>query len=135
MKRILTGLQPTGEITLGNYIGAIKQIVELQEKYDSYIFVADLHSITIPKDPKILRENIRKLLALYLACGIDPNKNTIFIQSENEYHTNVSWMLECNTYFGELSRMTQFKDKSKKNTNFSSGLFTYPVLMAADILN
>ena len=134
MKRILTGLQPTGEITLGNYIGAIKQIVELQEKYDSYIFVADLHSITIPKDPKILRENIRKLLALYLACGIDPNKNTIFIQSENEYHTNVSWMLECNTYFGELSRMTQFKDKSKKNTNFSSGLFTYPVLMAADIL-
>ena len=134
MKRILTGLQSTGEITLGNYIGAIKQIVELQEKYDSYIFVADLHSITIPKDPKILRENIRKLLALYLACGIDPNKNTIFIQSENEYHTNVSWMLECNTYFGELSRMTQFKDKSKKNTNFSSGLFTYPVLMAADIL-
>lgn len=134
MKKILTGLQPTGEITLGNYIGAIKQMVELQEKYDSFIFVADLHSITIPQDPGTLRNNIKKLLALYLACGIDPNKNTIYIQSENEYHTNVSWLLECSTYFGELSRMTQFKDKSKKNQNFTAGLFTYPVLMAADIL-
>ena len=134
MKKILTGLQPTGEITIGNYIGAIKQMVKLQEEYDSYIFVADMHSITIPQDPKKLRENIKKLLALYLACGIDPNKNTIFIQSENEYHTNVSWILECTTYFGELSRMTQFKDKSSKNQNFTAGLFTYPVLMAADIL-
>lgn len=134
MKKILTGLQPTGEITLGNYIGSIKQMVKLQDEYESYIFVADLHSITIPQNPRTLKENIKKLIALYLACGIDPNKNTIFIQSENEYHTNISWLLECNTYFGELSRMTQFKDKSKKNNNFSAGLFTYPVLMAADIL-
>ncbi|MBR3362367.1 MAG: tryptophan--tRNA ligase [Bacilli bacterium] len=134
MKKILTGLQPTGEITLGNYIGAIKQMAKLQEEYDSYIFIADMHSITIPQDPKKLRENIKKLLAIYLACGIDPNKNTIFIQSENEYHANVSWLLECTTYFGELSRMTQFKDKSTKNQNFTAGLFTYPVLMAADIL-
>ncbi len=133
-KRMLTGLQPTGVITLGNYVGAIKQMVEYQEKYDSYIFIADMHAITMPIEPKKLKENIRSLVALYVACGIDPNKNKIFIQSENEYHANVSWMLECNTYFGELSRMTQFKEKSKKNANFSCGLFTYPVLMAADIL-
>ena len=133
-EKILTGLQPTGVITLGNYIGAIKQMVENQDKYDSYIFVADLHSITIPQDKDKLKDNIRSLIALYLACGIDPNKNTIFIQSENPYHTNLSWLLECNTYFGELSRMHQFKEKSKKNENFTVGLFTYPVLMAADIL-
>lgn len=133
-KRMLTGLQPTGIITLGNYIGAIKQMVEYQEKYDSFIFIADMHAITMPIEPEKLKENIRNLVAIYIACGIDPNKNNIFIQSENEYHANISWMLECNTYFGELSRMTQFKEKSKKNANFSCGLFTYPVLMAADIL-
>ena len=131
---MLTGLQPTGVITLGNYIGSIMQMKELQDEYDSYIFIADLHSITVSQDPNELRKNIRSLVALYLACGIDPEKNTIFIQSENEYHANLSWILECNAYFGELSRMTQFKDKSKKNTNFSAGLFTYPVLMASDIL-
>lgn len=134
MKKMLTGLQPTGVITFGNYIGSIKQMVKYQDEYESYIFIADLHSITVPQDPEILRKNIRSLVAIYLACGIDPDKNVIFIQSENEYHANMSWMLECNTYFGELSRMTQFKDKSQKNVNFSSGLFTYPVLMAADIL-
>ena len=134
MKKMLTGLQPTGVITLGNYIGAIKQMVKYQDEYDSYIFIADLHSITVPQDPKELHNNIRSLVALYLACGIDPYKNVIFVQSENEYHANISWLLECNTYFGELSRMTQFKDKSKKNANFSAGLFTYPVLMASDIL-
>ena len=134
MKKMLTGLQPTGVITLGNYIGSIKQMIENQENYDSYLFVADLHAITVPQDPKELSEKIRSLIALYLACGIDPNKNKIFIQSENEYHANVSWLLECNSYFGELSRMTQFKDKSLKNENFTSGLLTYPVLMAADIL-
>ena len=134
MKRILTGLQPTGVITLGNYIGAIKQMVELQEEYESYIFIADLHSIIVSQEKETLRKNIKSLLALYLACGIDKDKNIIFIQSENEYHTNISWLLECNTYFGELSRMTQFKDKSSKNKNFSAGLFTYPVLMASDIL-
>lgn len=134
MKRILTGLQPTGEITLGNYIGAIRQVTKYQEEYDSYIFIADLHAITIPKEPEELRNNIKKLLNLYLASGIDPKKNKIFIQSDNEYHCNISWMLECNTYYGELSRMTQFKDKSRKNQSFTSGLLTYPVLMAADIL-
>ena len=134
MKRILTGLQPTGVITLGNYIGAIKQMTKLQDKYDSIIFIADMHAITIPQDKEELPNKIKSLVALYLACGIDPAKNTIFIQSENIYHANVSWLLECNTYYGELSRMTQFKDKSMKNQNFTSGLLTYPVLMAADIL-
>ncbi len=133
-KRILTGLQPTGVITLGNYIGAIKQMVEYQEKYDSFIFVADLHSITIPQNVDELSKNTRSLIGLYLACGIDPKKNTIYIQSDNLYHANLSWMLECNTYFGELLRMHQFKEKSKNNENFTAGLFTYPVLMAADIL-
>lgn len=133
-KVMLTGLQPTGVITLGNYIGAIKQMVKNQEKYNSVIFIADLHSITVPQDPKELHKNIRSLVALYIACGIDPEKNLIFIQSENEYIPNISWLLECNTYYGELSRMTQFKDKSLKNKNFTSGLLTYPVLMAADIL-
>lgn len=133
-KKILTGLQPTGTIHIGNYIGAIKQMVKYQNEYDSYIFVADLHAITVPQDSKTLSSKVKSLLALYLACGIDSNKNTIFIQSENEYHANISWFLECNTYYGELSRMTQFKDKSLKNINFTSGLLTYPVLMAADIL-
>ena len=133
-KKVLTGLQPTGVITLGNYIGAIKQMVEFQENYDSYIFIADMHAITINQEPIELRNNIKSLVALYLACGIEPEKNTIYIQSDNPYIANISWMLECNTYYGELSRMTQFKDKSKKNTNFTSGLLTYPVLMAADIL-
>lgn len=134
-KRALTGLQPTGVITLGNYIGAIKQMVEYQEKYESYIFIADMHAITISQDPKTLRNNIKSLVALYIACGIDPKKNVIYIQSDNPYVANISWLLECNTYYGELSRMTQFKEKSKKNTNFTSGLLTYPVLMAADILS
>jgi len=134
-KRVLTGLQPTGVITLGNYIGAIKQIVEYQEKYESYIFVADMHAITVSQDPIELRNNIKSLIALYIACGIDPNKNIIYVQSDNPYVANISWMLECNTYYGELSRMTQFKDKSRKNVNFTSGLLTYPVLMASDILS
>ena len=134
MKKILTGLQPTGSITLGNYIGAIRQVVKYQEMYDSYIFIADLHAHTVPQDPAKLHENIKSLAGLYLACGIDPAKNKIFVQSENKYHTNISWLLECSTYYGELSRMTQFKDKSMKNQNFTSGLLTYPVLMASDIL-
>ena len=99
MKKMLTGLQPTGVITLGNYIGAIKQMVKYQNEYDSYIFIADLHSLTVAQDPEELRKNIRSLVAIYLACGINPEKNTIFIQSENEYHTNISWLLECNAYF------------------------------------
>ena len=134
-KRALTGLQPTGVITLGNYIGAIKQMVDYQDDYESYIFIADMHAITVNQNPVELRNNIKSLVALYIACGLDPEKNIIYIQSENPYVANISWMLECNTYYGELSRMTQFKDKSKKNANFTSGLLTYPVLMAADILS
>lgn len=134
MKRLLTGLQPSGDLTIGSLIGGIKQSVENQEEFESFIFVPDLHAITVPQDPILLRERIKKNVALYLACGIDPNKNTIYLQSENLYHTNLSWILECHTYMGEASRMTQFKDKSKKQENVSVGLFTYPILMAADIL-
>jgi len=134
MKRMLTGLQPTGVITLGNYIGAIKQMVEYQNQYETYLFVADLHAITVPGEKMELAERTRSLIAIYLACGIDPDKVTIYVQSQNEYHANVAWMLECNAYFGELSRMHQFKEKSRKSENFTAGLFTYPVLMAADIL-
>ena len=134
MKRLLTGLQPTGVITLGNYIGSIKQMVKEQRKFESFIFVADMHAITVPNSNLNLKENTRSLIALYLACGIDPKKNTIFVQSQNEYHANLSWVLECNSYFGELSRMHQFKEKSKNKENFTAGLFTYPVLMASDIL-
>lgn len=134
MKKILTGLKPTGELTLGNYIGAIMQMRKMQDEYDSYLFIADMHAITVNQDPKELRKRIRDFLALYIACGIDPKKNVIYLQSENEYIPSISWMLECSTYYGEASRMIQFKEKSKKNENFSVGLLTYPVLMAADIL-
>lgn len=134
MKKVLTGLQPTGVITLGNYIGAIQQMKVYQEEYDSYIFVADLHSITVPQDAIELKNNIRSLVALYIACGIDPKKNTMYVQSDIPYIPCVSWLLECNSYYGELSRMTQFKDKSLKHANFTSGLLTYPVLMTADII-
>ena len=134
MKKILTGLKPTGELTLGNYIGAIKQMKQLQDQYDSYLFVADLHALTIPQNPSDLRRRIRDFLALYIACGIDSNKNLIYLQSENEFIPAISWLLECATYYGEASRMIQFKEKSKQHSNFSVGLLTYPVLMAADIL-
>ena len=134
MKRILTGLKPTGDLTLGNYIGSIKQMVELQDKYDSYIFVADLHALTVPQDPSTLKERIRKFIAMYIACGIDPKKNVIYIQSENEFIPAMSYLFECSTSYGEASRMIQFKEKSKKNSNFSVGLLTYPILMAVDIL-
>ncbi len=134
MKRLLTGLKPSGELTLGSFIGGIKQSVEYQNNYESFIFVPDLHSITVPQDPTILKERIRKNVALYLACGIDPEKNIIYLQSENLYHANLSWIFECLTYMGEASRMTQYKDKASKNENVSVGLFTYPILMTADIL-
>lgn len=133
-KRILTGLKPTGDLTLGNYIGAISQMVKMQDEYDSYLFVADLHALTVPQDPKLLHERIKKFIAMYIACGIEPDKNTIYIQSENEYIPAMSYLLECTTYYGEASRMIQFKEKSKQNANFSVGLLTYPVLMAVDIL-
>lgn len=134
MKRILTGLKPTGDLTLGNYIGAIKQIVKMQDEYESYIFVADLHALTVPQNPRELHARIRKFIAMYIACGLDPNKNVIYVQSENEYIPCISWLLECSTYYGEASRMIQFKEKSKDNVNFSVGLLTYPILMASDIL-
>ena len=134
MKRMLTGLKPSGELTLGSFIGGISLTLEYQNQYDSYIFVPDLHAITVFQDPKLLRERIRKNVALYLACGVDPDKNTIYLQSENPYHTNLSWIMECITYMGEAARMTQYKDKSSKGENVSVGLFTYPMLMAADIL-
>ena len=133
-KTILTGLKPTGSLTLGNYIGSISQMVKMQDEYKSYLFVADMHAITVPNDREELHKNIKDFIALYLACGIDPNKNVIYLQSDVEYIPAISWLLECNTYYGELSRMIQFKEKSKKSANFSVGLLTYPVLMATDIL-
>ena len=133
-KTILTGLKPTGNLTLGNYIGSIKQMVNMQDEYNSYLFIADMHAITVPTDREELHNNIKNFMALYLACGIDPKKNVIYLQSDIEYIPAISWLLECNTYYGELSRMIQFKEKSKKNANFSVGLLTYPVLMAVDIL-
>lgn len=136
MKRLLSGIKPTGEFTLGNYIGAMRHFVNMQKDYESFVFVADLHALTIYNDPKELQGRIRELVGLYLASGLDPKHTTLFIQSENMYHTNLSWVLECNSYMGEMSRMTQFKDKSKYkgNDTISVGLFTYPDLMAADIL-
>ena len=134
MKRLLAGLQPSGVLTLGSLIGGISQSIKYQDEYESFIFVPDMHAITVDQDPKILHERIRNNVALYIACGIDPNKNTIYVQSDNLYHANLSWILECNTYIGEASRMTQFKEKSQKKENVSVGLFTYPILMAADIL-
>ena len=136
MKRILTGLKPTGDLTLGNLIGAIKPMVELSKDSNNelFLFVADLHALTVMQDPKELHERIRKFVAMYLACGIDTSKTTIYIQSENNYIPSISWLLECVTYYGEASRMIQFKEKSKQNENFSVGLLTYPILMASDIL-
>ena len=134
MKRVLTGLKPSGELTLGSYVGGIKESVKLQDEYESFLFVPDMHAITVDQNPEDLKLRIKKNVALYLACGIDPDKTTIYIQSENLYHANLSWILECTTYMGEASRMTQYKDKSSKKENVSVGLFTYPILMAADIL-
>ncbi|MCC0643022.1 tryptophan--tRNA ligase [Clostridioides sp. ZZV14-6150] len=134
-KVIFSGAQPSGKMTLGNYLGAIKNWTELQENYNCYYSIVDLHAITVPQDPKVLRANTIELLAQYLACGLDPEKNTIFIQSHVKEHVELMWILNTMTYMGELSRMTQFKDKSQKSeANLNAGLFTYPVLMAADIL-
>ncbi len=134
MKRVLTGLQPSGELTLGNYIGGIRQLIKYQDDYELFVFVPDLHSITVEQDPSLLKERIRKNIALYIASGLNPKKCTLYIQSENLYHANLSWILECHSYMGEMSRMTQFKEKSASKKNVSCGLFTYPILMAADIL-
>lgn len=136
-KRILSGIQPSGAVTLGNYVGALCNWVELQksDEYECYFMLADLHTITVRQEAKVLRKNAIDLLALFLAAGIDPQKSPVFFQSHVPAHVQLSWVLNCNTYMGELSRMTQFKDKSRKHAdNINAGLFTYPVLMAADIL-
>ena len=134
-KIIFSGIQPSGNLTLGNYLGALKNWVNLQNEYDCFFCVVDLHAITVKQIPADLRKRTLEVLAIYIACGIDPDKNTLFIQSHVPAHSEASWLLTCNTYMGELSRMTQFKDKSKKHgDSIPAGLFTYPVLMAADIL-
>jgi len=134
-KRILSGIKPSGELTLGSYLGAIKNWVALADEYECYYMMADLHAITVRQNPAELRRRTLSQLAQYIACGLDPEKNTIFVQSHVHQHAELSWVLNCYTMFGELSRMTQFKDKSAKNAdNINAGLFTYPVLMAADIL-
>lgn len=134
-KTILSGIQPTGVIHLGNYLGALKQWIELQNDYQAYFFIVDLHAITIRQDPKELKQGIRKLAALYLACGLDPEKATLFVQSQVPEHAELAWILSCYTQMGELERMTQFKDKAKQHKkNINVGLFSYPVLQAADIL-
>ncbi len=134
-KVILSGIQATGNLTLGNYLGALNNWVKMQDEYDCYYMIADLHTLTVRNDPEELRKNTLNLIALYVAAGLDPDKNTIFIQSHIPAHTQLSWILNCYTYMGELNRMTQFKDKAAKHAdNINSGLFTYPVLMASDIL-
>lgn len=134
METIFSGIQPSGTLTLGNYLGAMKQFVELQEDYNCYFCIVDEHAITVPQDRLKLRENIRSLAALYLASGIDPDKATLFIQSEVSAHTQLGWIMQTQSYIGELERMTQFKDKSAGKEGVSSALLTYPPLMAADIL-
>ena len=134
-KVILSGIQATGDLHLGHYIGVLKRFVEMQEKFNCYYMVANLHALTVRRDPEELRNNCYKLLATYLACGLDPEKSTIFLQSQVPEHAELGWVLDCYTYTGELSRMTQFKDKSAKHAdNINAGLFTYPSLMAGDIL-
>lgn len=134
VKRVFSGVQPTGNIHLGNYLGALKQFVELQDDHECIYCIVDMHAITVPQDPKELREHILDVAALYLAVGVDPKKSIVFVQSDVPGHAELSWVLTCNSYTGELSRMTQFKDKSKNKESAPTGLFSYPVLMAADIL-
>ncbi|WP_342489120.1 tryptophan--tRNA ligase [Cytobacillus sp. FSL W7-1323] len=133
-KTLFSGIQPSGTITIGNYIGALRQFVELQNEYDCYFCIVDQHAITVPQDRLQLRNNIRSLAALYVAVGLDPNKATLFVQSEVPAHAQAAWMLQCISYIGELERMTQFKDKSAGKEAVSAGLLTYPPLMAGDIL-
>lgn len=136
-KRMVSGIKPTGRLTLGNYIGAIKQFITYQDDYEMYIFIADLHSLTLPIDPKELRENTKDLISIYLACGLDPNKVVLFKQSDVSEHAELGYVMTCNSNMGELSRMTQYKDKSSKlgsNESIPTGIYIYPTLMAADIL-
>ncbi len=135
MKRMLSGIKPTGQLHLGNYIGALKNFVNYQDEYEMFAFIANLHCITTAQDPNELQKNLKDCVALYLACGLDPNKATIFLQTDIKAQAQLGYIICCHTYMGELNRMTQFKDKMAKNeTNLSGGLYTYPALMAADIL-
>lgn len=137
MKTLFSGVQPSGIPTIGNYIGAYKQFVDMQEEYDSYFCIVDQHAITVPQDRLKLRDNTKKLAAIYLASGLDPDKITLFVQSEVAAHAKAAWMMQCVGYIGELERMTQYKDKARKQNQrdgISVGLLTYPSLMAADIL-
>ena len=132
---VFSGVQPSGELTIGNYLGALRQFAQMQDDYECLYCIVDLHAITVRQDPVALRKATLDVLALYLACGIDPNKSTIFIQSHVPEHAQLACILNCYTYYGEMGRMTQFKDKSARHSeNINVGLFTYPVLMAADIL-
>ena len=135
MKRMVSGIKPSGQLTLGNYIGALRNFVKFQDDYELFIFVANLHCITVPQDPAQLKKNLKDCIAMYLACGLDPEKCTLFLQSDVLEHAQLGWIIDCNTYLGELNRQTQFKDKKAKGeTNLTAGLYTYPCLMAADIL-
>ena len=133
-KRIFSGAQPTGNVHLGNYLGALRNWVALQHEYESFFCIVNLHAVTIPQDPKLLAEKTRELTRIYLAVGIDPDVSTIFVQADVHQHAELTWILNCVARVSELERMTQFKDKSRKNENVSAGLFDYPVLMASDIL-
>ena len=133
-KRVFSGIQPSGKLHIGNYIGALKQWVARQDDRENYFCIVDLHAITVPQDPKILKHKIRELAALYIACGIDLEKSVMFVQSHNSDHAQLSWILNCFTGMGQLERMTQYKDKAGKQETVLAGLFDYPVLMAADIL-
>ncbi|MDK2877351.1 MAG: tryptophanyl-tRNA synthetase [Thermoanaerobacteraceae bacterium] len=134
MTRVFSGVQPTGDIHIGNYLGAMKHFVELQDEHECFFCVVDLHALTVPQDPDVLKQKIIELTGIYLAIGLDPKKTVLFAQSYVPAHSELAWLLQCITYFGELNRMTQFKDKSQGKENVSCGLFTYPTLMAADIL-
>ncbi len=137
MKTIVSGIQPTGSINLGTYLGSIRNFVKLQEQYPDhhfFLFIADLHAVTIPRDPQALRKTIKELAAIYLACGLKKDNLSLFIQSEVPAHSQMSYLIQCFTYMGELERMTQFKDKAQKQEAVAASLFTYPALMAGDIL-
>ncbi|CAM3773636.1 tryptophan--tRNA ligase [Marinicrinis lubricantis] len=134
MKKVLSGIQPSGNLTLGNYIGALKNFVTMQHEYECYFMVVDLHAITVPQEPAALKEQIESLASLYVAAGIDPNKASVFLQSHVPAHAELGWLMTTLSYMGELERMTQFKDKSAGKESIPTGLFVYPTLMAADIL-
>ena len=135
MKRMLSGIKPSGQLHIGNYIGALRNFVNYQDEYEMFVFIANLHCVTVYQDPKELRKNLKDAIALYLACGLDPKKACIFLQSDVMEQAQLGFLMSCNTYMGELNRMTQYKDKlAKQETNITAGLFVYPSLMAADIL-